>query len=105
MNPSPRATALILARKEESILSALRYLPAARVADAVPALIAKLDHASETVRTLAENRLVEWTGTELGRSWKGYKMGRPTRAEGKIMKAQWEQWWQRNKQGFRPKVR
>lgn len=96
------AFALLLKSSPYAVANAFHSLHADRVADAVPICIGWLTHADERVRSLAESRLVTWTGQSFGHTWTGYHYQRPTLAEGQSMQPRWREWWEKNKAGFKP---
>jgi hypothetical protein len=102
MNPSPRATKLLLADRSQEAINALHYLPSSRVRDAIPELIERLDDSSDSIRSLAEQHLKRWTGQSFGHTWEGYQLGRPTLEEAPAVKSEWRRWWSEHATNWQP---
>ena len=82
MRSSPAARAVILAHFD-SMLSALGSIPKANQRSFVHHLILRLDHDDPELSVLTLHpHLFEFTGQELGKTWPGYRLGRPTLSEG-----------------------
>lgn len=105
MRPSPEATAMLLKAASPNAVAAMSYLCPDRIPDVLPQLIKWLTHEDQRMRAESEYRLHRWTGQAFSRDWKGYHCQRPTLEEGRKMQPMWQEWWDKNKRGFKPKTR
>jgi len=105
MRPNPEATAMLLKAGTANAIEAMYYLHSARIPDVIPQLIKWLTHEDDRVRAQVETRLCTWTGQAFHRNWQGYHHQRPTLEEGRRMRPMWQEWWEKNKSGFKPITR
>jgi hypothetical protein len=105
MRPSPKATVMLLRAGNPDAIAAMYYLHPDRIPDVIPQLIKWLTHEDDRMRAEAEMRLHTWTGQAFLRGWQGYHYQRPTLEEGRRMQPMWEEWWEENKNNFKPITR
>jgi hypothetical protein len=103
--PSREAFSLLLSLNPSESAPVLTALAPGHVPAMIPVAIEWLTHPESQVRARAEDALRQWTGQSLAHTWEGYHHQRPTLEEGRRMQPAWREWWQANRQSFRPPSR
>jgi hypothetical protein len=105
MRPSSKVTTILLRLGEPNAVSAMRFLRPDQIPDLIPQLIEWLTHEDNEMRARSEERLRKWADQDFYHTWRGYHIERPTLEEGRRMQPMWEEWWEKNKDDFKPKTR
>ncbi|MFC1712212.1 hypothetical protein ACFL6S_01020 [Candidatus Poribacteria bacterium] len=105
MRPGPGIADILLKSGEPNAVAAMRFLRPNQVHAVIPQLIKRLTHKDNRMRAEAEQRLRTWTGRSFYHTWRGYHYERPTLEEGRKMQPVWEEWWEKNKDSFKPRTR